>query len=322
MHKIGVLALHGFVPSDLAIPCDVFSHARLADGACPYAVQVCGVARRVRSRLFDLHLEQGLAALEQADTIVVPGIEDIDRPVPPDVLKALQRARDSGVLIASICSGAFVLAQAGLLENRRATTHWLAADVFAVRYPTIDVDPDVLFVDEGQIITSAGATAGIDMCLHIIARHHGQAVAADSSRRAVAPLGREGGQRQFILRQDVLEPVASGSIAKTLEWIERQLDAPLTVDQMASHAGMSKRTFARRFVAETGTTPGQWLIEARTRHARFLLETTRLPVDEIAAQSGFADSSGLRDRFRRVLGVSPRHYRASFGTQKPKAAPC
>lgn len=322
VHKIGILALHGFVPSDLAIPCDVFSHARLANGSCPYEIEVCGIARRVKAKPFDIHVEQGLAALETADTIIVPGIDDVAGEAPADALKVLRRANDRGALIASICSGAFVLAQAGLLENRRATTHWLAAEQLSSQYPDIVVDQDVLFVDEGQIITSAGATAGIDMCLHIIARHHGQAVAADSSRRAVAPLGREGGQRQFILRRDVHEPVAGGSVTKTLEWIETCLKDPLSVDQMAAHAGMSKRTFARRFVAETGTTPGQWLIEARTRHARFLLETTDWPIDEIAVQSGFADASGLRDRFRRVLGVSPRRYRASFGSGTLKAASC
>jgi len=314
MHKVGVLALHGIVPFDLAIPCDVFSRARLADGSHPYAVEVCGVARRVRAKPFDIHVKHGLDALETADTIIVPGIETVDGAIAPEALRALRRASDRGALIASICSGAFVLAKAGLLDNRRATTHWLAADALAACDDKVEVDPDVLFVDEGQIITSAGATAGIDMCLHIIGRHHGQAVAADSSRLAVAPLGREGGQRQFILRQDIIDPVAGGDIAATLQWIETQLHHSLSVDQMAAHAGMSKRTFARRFVAETGTTPGQWLIEARTRHARVLLETTRLPIDEIAAQSGFSDASGLRDRFRRVLGVSPRRYRASFGT--------
>ena len=315
MHVVGVLVLHGVVPFDLAVPCDVFERARLADGTRPYEVRVCGQARRIRSRPFDLHVERTLDGLDGADTIVVPGVEDASEPVPAAAVAILQRAAGRGARIASICSGAFVLAAAGLLDGRRATTHWLAADALAARHPDVTVDPDVLFVDEGRIVTSAGASAGIDMCLHLIARDHGQAVAADSSRRAVAPLGREGGQRQFILRRADARRVAGGSVAATLEWIEARLDRPVAVAGMATHAGMSKRTFARRFVEETGTTPGQWLIEARTRRARLLLETTSLSIDEIAARSGFADASGLRDRFRRVLGVSPRHYRASFGAK-------
>lgn len=240
-------------------------------------------------------------------------MEDVSASVRGAVVAALRQAIERGARVASICSGAFVLAAAGLLDGKRATTHWAAADALAARYPDITVDPDVLFVDEGQIVTSAGASAGIDMCLHLIGRDHGQAVAADSLRKAVAPLGREGGQRQFILRSTTPARVAPGTVAATLEWIETRLTDTTTVDDMARYAGMSKRTFARRFVEETGTTPGQWLIDARTRQARLLLETTSLPIDEIAAQTGFADASGLRDRFRRVLGVSPRHYRASFG---------
>lgn len=313
MHVVGILALHGVVPFDLAVPCDMFERARLADGTAPYEVRVCGEAQRIQSRPFDIHVKRSLDDLDRADTIVVPGVEGALKPVDATAKAALRRAVDRGARIASICSGAFVLAAAGLLEGRRAATHWLAADALAARYPNVTVDRDVLFVDEGQIVTSAGASAGIDMCLHLIARDNGQAVAADSSRRAVAPLGREGGQRQYILPPENPRRIAGGSIAATLEWIEAQLSRPITVASMASHAGMSKRTFARRFVEETGTTPGQWLIDARTRQARLLLETTSLSIDEIAAQSGFADSSGLRDRFRRVVGVSPRHYRASFG---------
>lgn len=313
MHVVGILALHGVVPHDLAIPCEVFEQARLPGGGSPYEVRVCGQARRVRAKPFDIHVVRTLDGLDDAHTIVVPGIDNVLEPIPVAVLDVLRRAAERGTRIASVCSGAFILAAAGLLHGRRATTHWLATDALAARYPDVTVDPDVLFVDEGQFVTSAGASAGMDMCLHLVARDHGQAVAAASSRLAVAPLGREGGQRQFILRTETPDRIARGSIATTLEWIETQVNHPVTVGRMAAHAGMSKRTFARRFVEATGTTPGQWLIEARTRHARLLLETTSLSIDEIASRSGFADSSGLRDRFRRVLGVSPRRYRASFG---------
>lgn len=317
MHIVAILALHDVVPFDLGIPCDVFGKAQLPDGTRPYEVRVCGQAKRVRAGPFDMQIARTLDGLEDADTIVVPGTENASADVPPAVVDALRRAAGRGTRITSICSGAFVLAAAGLLDGRRATTHWLAADALAERFPAVTVDPDVLFVDEGSVVTSAGASAGMDMCLHLVGRDHGRAVAADSSRRAVAPLGRDGGQRQFILHADPRERVAGGSIAATLEWLEAQLDRTVVVEEMARRAGMSKRTFARRFVEETGTTPGQWLIEARTRRARELLETTPLPIEEIAARTGFADPSGLRDRFRRILGVSPQRYRASFGTTGP-----
>lgn len=319
MHVVGILAQHDIVPFDLSIPCDVFDKARLADGTRPYEVRVCGQARRVRARPFDIHVAHGLDGLDAADTVVVPGVEHVDGDAPQPVIAALRRAAGRGVRIASICSGAFALAAAGLLDGRRATTHWLAADALAALHPAVAVDPDVLFVDEGQIVTSAGASAGMDMCLHLVARDHGQAVAADSARRAVAPMGREGGQRQFILRSETRGRVARGSIAPTLRWIEETAPGSVSIEEMARHAGMSRRTFARRFAEETGTSPGRWVIEARTRRARELLETTTLPVEEIAARTGFADPSGLRDRFRRTLGVSPQRYRESFG-RRPEAS--
>lgn len=319
MHRVAILALHGIVAHDLGIPCDVFGQARLADGSYPYDVRVCGEARRVRSAHFTIQAAHGLEGLEDADTIVVPGSIDAMEDVPDRILAALRNAAARGVRMTSICTGAFVLAAAGLLDGRRATTHWLGADALAKRYPAIKVDPDVLFVDEGDVVTSAGASAGMDMCLHLVARDHGRAVAANSSRLAVAPLGREGGQRQYILHDPVPARVAAGSIGATVEWLEGQLDRPVTIMAMAAHAGMSARTFQRRFVEETGTTPGQWMIEARTRRARVLLETTTLGIDEIAAQSGFADASGLRQRFRRTLGVSPKRYRASFRAREGRA---
>lgn len=316
MHRVAILALHGVVAHDLGIPCDVFGQARLADGSRAYDVRVCGQARRVRSALFTIQAEHGLDGLGDADTIVVPGSMDAIDDVPNDVLDALRAAASRGTRMTSICTGAFVLAAAGLLDGRRATTHWLGADALARRHPAIEVDPDVLYVDEGDVVTSAGASAGLDMCLHLVARDHGQAVAANSSRLAVAPLARGGGQRQFILHDPVPARVAAGSVGATLEWIEARLDRLVTIAAMAAHAGMSARTFQRRFVEETGTTPGQWMIEARTRRARVLLETTGLGIDEVAARSGFADASGLRERFRRTIGVSPKQYRASFAARE------
>ncbi|WP_299328762.1 helix-turn-helix domain-containing protein [Parasphingopyxis sp.] len=315
MHKLVVLVPHNVVPFDLGIPCDIFEHARLPDGAKPYEVTVCGQARRIRARPFDIVVEETLGGLQRADTIIVLGTDIPWQPAPPSICNALRLASDRGTRIASICSGAFLLAAAGLLDGKRATTHWRGADILADRYPEIEVDPNVLFVDEGQIVTSAGASAGIDMCLHLVARDFGQAVAAACSRAAVAPFGREGGQKQFILPDVEVGRVAGGSIAETIEWMETRLDQPITVARMASKAGMSQRTFTRRFSEDTGTTPGRWLIDARTRRARLLLETTSLPIQEVAARSGFADASGLRDRFRQSLGVGPKQYRVSFGSR-------
>ncbi|RJY06952.1 GlxA family transcriptional regulator [Aurantiacibacter aquimixticola] len=316
MRIVAVLVPHGVVPFDLGIPCDIFEHARLADGSKPYEVRVCGQARRVRSRPFDIVVERTLDGLEETDTIIVLGTDEPWQPIPASIRGALQDAAEKGTRIASICTGAFVLAGAGLLDGRRATTHWRAADILAASYPEVEVHPNVLYVDEGEIVTSAGASAGIDMCLHLVARDFGHSVAANSSRAAVAPFGRAGGQKQFILHDLAAERIAGGHIAEAMSWAEERLDTPITVAQMAAKAGMSSRTFARRFAEDACTTPGQWLIDARTRRARLLLETTDIPVGEVAAQSGFAEASGLRDRFRRVLGVSPKAYRASFGCRQ------
>jgi transcriptional regulator GlxA family with amidase domain len=220
------------------------------------------------------------------------------------------RAAAAGCRIASICTGAFVLAEAGLLDGRRATTHWRAAGELARRYPAVDVDPDVLFVDEGPVLTSAGAAAGLDLCLHMIRGDHGAAVAADAARDAVMPLERAGGQSQFIAR----EPPAAGgsSLAPVLAWIEQHLDEDLEVDDIARVAMMSTRTLSRQFRRQTGTTPLQWLLRARVRSAQELLETTDQPVDRVARRAGFASSATFRERFRRVVGVTPQRYRETF----------
>ena len=215
-----------------------------------------------------------------------------------------------GARIASICSGTFILAAAGLLDGRRATTHWLAAGLLAERHPAVAVDPGVLFVDEGRIVTAAGASAGLDMCLHLLRRDHGHAVAAHAARLAVAPLDREGGQAQFIHHE---APGSAANLAGLLDWMRENAHRRLTVDELARQAAASPRTFARRFREQTGTTPLQWLITARVRRAQELLETTRLSIEEIAAAAGFEGAAALRDRFRCTVGVSPKAYRRSFG---------
>lgn len=309
MHKVAILALDGFVPLDLGIPCDVFGGFGLTDQPALYRVQVCAARRLVKSGAYDLRAPFGLDVIEQADTVVVPGILDFERPVALPVIAALQAAWKNGARITSICSGAFVLAAAGLLDGRRATTHWRGTAELARRYPAIRVEPDVLFVDEGRIVTSAGASSGLDMCLHLVRRDYGQAAAADAARMAVAPLNRDGGQSQFI-RHDV--PGTGDCLAPLLEWMSANLEKEIDAAALARRARMTPRTFARRFREQTGTTPLQWLLTARVRRAQELLETTRRSIDDIALRSGFESPVTFRERFRRIVGLSPRAYRLRF----------
>lgn len=317
MHRIAVLALNDFVPHDLGIPCDVFGRTRSASGDRLYDVQVCAQTRTVRSHHFDIRVAFGLELLSQADTILVPGIEDPLAPVPEPVLAALRDAWGRGARLASICTGAFVLAASGLLDGKRATTHWMGTARLAELYPRITVEPDVLFVDEGRIVTSAGASAGLDMCLHLVCRDHGQAVAAQSARLAVAPLSRDGGQAQFIHHEP---PISRSSLAALIEWMTSNFDKPLNVDALARQAGMSPRTFARRFREQTGTTPLQCLLRVRVQRAQELLEESRMSVDQIAMLAGFDSPVTFRARFRNMVGLTPTEYRRRFSTPSGRAA--
>ena len=311
MHIVAVLALPGVVPFDLSTPLEVFDRTRLPDGSAGYRVLVCAPSPEVRSAFMTIHAPYGLDALASADIVVVPGCAEGAEPPSAEVIGALRAAAGQGARIASICTGAFVLAAAGLLDGLAATTHWLVADELARRFPAVDVRPNVLYVDNGQILTSAGAAAGLDLCLHLVRRDHGSAVAADVARLSVVPLEREGGQAQFILHE--LPPVPQGSIMEpVLHWMEENLEAQLTVQQMAAHCGMSERTFNRRFREQTGTTPLQWLLRARVRRAQYLLENTGHGIERIAQQAGFGSPTAFRERFRRVAGVAPQAYRSSF----------
>ncbi|MEU3985903.1 helix-turn-helix domain-containing protein [Streptomyces sp. NPDC026672] len=311
MHTVAVLALDRVVPSDLSIPIDTFGGLRLPDGREPYRVRVCSPAEEVSAGAFTVRAPYGLDALAEADTIVLPGVADPTAPLPPEVAGALRAAAANGTRIASVCVGAFVLAATGLLDGLRATTHWAAARELAERYPAITVDPNVLYVDNGQFLTSAGAAAAMDMCLHVIRKDHGSAVAAHAARMCVMPLEREGGQAQFIVH-DLPPAPAGATLEPLLEWLEDNCDRDFTVDEIAARAGMSARTLNRRFREQTGTTPVQWLHRARVRRAQYLLETTAHPVERIAHQSGFGSPTAFRDRFRRVVGTSPQAYRRAF----------
>ncbi len=315
-HVVAVVALDGVNPFDLAIPCEVFGRARLDDGRAPYRVRVCGVTRTVDAGAFEVRTRADLRAVAAADTVIVPGIDDPSAPIPRAVTAALQRAAARGARVASICSGAFVLAAAGLLDGRRATTHWLAAAELARRYPAIDVDPNVLYVDTGRILTSAGAAAGLDLCLHMVRCDHGAAVAAAGARLAVMPLERAGGQAQFIVHET---PTADGaSLEPLLSWLDAHHHETLPLARIAREAGMSARSLCRRFREQTGTTPAQWIVRARVRRAQHLLEVSGRAIERIAADVGFGSSATFRDRFHRIVGTSPQAYRRSF--RRPHAS--
>jgi transcriptional regulator GlxA family with amidase domain len=311
MHTVAVLALDKVIPFDLSTPIEVFTRTRLPDGRAAYRVRICAATPTVDAGTFTLQAHCGLDALAEADTIILPGCTDPAAAISDDVLNALRQAAANGTRIASICVGAFILAATGLLDGRRATTHWLAADTLAELHPTIEVDPNVLYVDNGPVLTSAGAAAGLDLCLHLIRRDHGSAVAADTARLSVMPLEREGGQAQFIIHDQpptprgcVLEPV--------LSWMQDNADTDLTLEDIANQAGMSTRTLNRRFREHTGTTPLQWLHRTRIRRAQHLLEATDHPIDRIASQVGFSSPTAFRDRFKRIVGTNPHAYRAAF----------
>ncbi|MFJ4861948.1 MULTISPECIES: GlxA family transcriptional regulator [unclassified Streptomyces] len=315
MHTVAVIALDGVIPFDLSTPIEVFSRTRLPGGHAAYRVRVCAASPEVDAGAFALRAPWPLAALAEADTIIVPGTADPTAPVPEEVLDALREAAGRGTRIASICVGAFVLAATGLLDGLRATTHWSAADLLAALHPAVEVDPGVLYVDNGDLLTSAGAAAGLDLCLHMIRRDLGSAVAADAARLSVMPLERDGGQAQFIVHDQ--PPAPRGSVLEPLmHWMEDNARRELTLDELARRSGMSVRTLNRRFREQTGTSPLQWLHRARIRQAQYLLETTAHPVERIAAQVGFGSPTAFRDRFKRLTGTSPHAYRRTFRTQQ------
>ncbi|MET9057884.1 helix-turn-helix domain-containing protein [Streptomyces antibioticus] len=310
-HRVVVLALDGVYPFELGIPSRVLGSA---DGR--YEVLTCSVdGRPVRTSAdFTVGVEHGPAALDDADTVVIaPGTDWVAAELPEPVRAALARIRP-GARLVSICTGAFVLAAAGLLDGRRATTHWQFADRFRRLFPQVELDPGVLFVDDGGVLTSAGAASGVDACLHLLREDHGSDLANRVARRCVVPPFRDGGQAQYI-EQPVPESGAA-STAATRAWALERLADPLTLTDLAAHARMSLRTFARRFHHEVGLSPGRWLIQQRVAHARHLLESTDLPIDELATRSGFATSASLRQHLHAAIGVSPQTYRRTFQTTR------
>ncbi len=294
----------GMLHFELTATYEIFTAPQL-----DYRVVVCG-DEPVRVGRFTLEPDLPLDLLHRADTVVVPAIEDVDQPISEDLVAAVRAAHDEGARIVSLCTGAFVLAEAGLLDGLRATTHWAHTDVLARRYPQVEVDPDVLYVDNGRVLTSAGKAAAIDLSLHVIRRDHGVATANTAARRLVVPPHRDGGQAQF-----VLAPVPAGEghpLTELFEWVSTRLDQPVTVEELARQANMSSRHLTRLFKDVTGTTPLQWLHAQRIRRAQELLELTDDSVDLIAEAAGMGTATTLRRHFHRTVGVPPDTYRRTF----------
>ena len=311
LKSVSALVLDGLAVFEFGVVCEVFGIDRSADGVPNFDFKICGPepGRALRTTVgASLTPDHGFDALIGADLVAIPAIAGGN--YPEEALEAVRRAAASGSTILTVCSGAFVAGAAGLLDGRACTTHWMHADELAAMYPTAKVDRNVLYVDDGNLITSAGTAAGIDACLHLVRRELGSEVTNVIARRMVVPPHRDGGQRQYI---DQPIPVrCSEGFAPQLDWILANLEKPHTVNTLAKRASMSARTFARRFVEETGRTPMQWVTDQRVLYARRLLEETDLDIDHVADRSGFGTATLLRHHFRRVIGVTPSDYRRQF----------
>ncbi|MFF0411789.1 GlxA family transcriptional regulator [Kitasatospora sp. NPDC004745] len=316
-HLVAVLALDGVIAFELGIPARIFGGARDPLGQPLYQVATCTLdgGPIATSADFRIAVDHGPELLERADTVVVPASADsspatVDAAFTPALAAALARIRP-GTRLMSICTGSFLLAAAGLLDGRPATTHWRYTRRFAELFPQVLLDPDVLYTDDGDVLTSGGVAAGVDLCLHVVRRDHGSAVANAVARNCLVPPWREGGQKQYVEAPSPLESTGQGTAA-VRAWALERLDQPLALSRLADRAGMSVRTFTRRFREETGSSPGQWLTVQRTERARQLLERTDLTVDQIARESGFGTAASLRLQLRGRLDVAPSAYRRTF----------
>jgi transcriptional regulator GlxA family with amidase domain len=310
-HTVAVVVFDGVSPFEFAVACEVFGIDRSAQVGAPwYRFLICAADPPpiTAETGFTIGTKYGLEGLRRADTIVIPagGAEGNET-----LLDELRRAHRRGARIMSVCTGAFVLAAAGLLDGRRATTHWAHAARLAARYPLVKVDPDVLYVDDGDMLTSAGTAAGIDLCLHVVRRDYGAETANILARRMVVAPHRDGGQAQFV-SQPVQDHPANDPFTETLAWAVQHLDGDLGVSELATRSAMSPRTFARRFVEIHGTTPHRWLLRQRVLLAQRLLETTELAVDQVAERCGLGTAANLRQHFHRIVRTTPQAYRRCF----------
>ena len=313
MRTIGVLLLPGSRMFDLAVIAEVWAQDRTDSGIGPFSVRLCaaGRGRTTVAPFGEVAATHGLAGLDGCDLVLAPGRSDPLADVPGPARAALRRAHRAGATVAGLCSGAFTLAAAGLLDGRPATTHWRDLDALAAAAPRADLQRDVLYTDSGGVLTSAGVVGGLDLCLYLVRRDHGADVASRLARRLVMPPAREGGQRQYV--ENPLPSLASGpGLSSTMDWAMARLGDDIGVDDLVGHAGMSERTFHREFAAATGATPGRWLRVQRVRYAQRLLETTELPVERVAQRSGLGTAANLRRRLRAEVGVGPDSYRRTF----------
>ncbi|MFI9510567.1 GlxA family transcriptional regulator [Nocardia sp. NPDC052566] len=315
-HRVVLLALDHVPLFELGIPSRVFGQALDENGAPLYDVTVCSVdgGPVLSDEGIPLAVAHGPEALAHADTVIIPPAEDLGDlhfggPLPDRLAAALAMIRP-GARLVSICTGSYVLAAAGMLDDRPATTHWERAEEFRRAYPRVRVNEDVLFVDNGDVLTSAGTAAGVDLCLYLVRRDHGTAIANHVARQCVVPPWRDGGQAQFIERP-VPEPTAA-STAATRAWLLDRLTELTSLEEMAAHAKMSVRTFTRKFRDEVGDTPGRWITAQRLERARDLLENSDLSIDLVAHRAGFGTANSLRQHMRSVLGTSPNNYRRTF----------
>jgi transcriptional regulator GlxA family with amidase domain len=311
MQRVAVVAFDQIRPFHLSVPCAVFGEP--SDGGPLFDVRVCAAEAGVlRSQAgFTIGTRYRLGELALAQIVVVPSWRDPHESPPAALLEALRRAHRRGALVVGLCVGAYVLAEAGLLDGRRATTHWRWAEHFAARYPKVQVDRHVLYVDEGSVLTSAGTAAGIDCCLHVVRQRFGAEASANIARMLVVPPHRQGSQAQYI-EQPVLASPIEGPLAKTLDWAARHLDASHSLDSLAARALMSRRSFTRHFRQHTGTTVGQWLLGQRLALAQRLLETTAQPIERIAERAGFGTPLSLRQHFGSAFNTTPSMYRREF----------
>jgi AraC family transcriptional activator FtrA len=313
------LAYDGLCAFEFSCTAEVFGLPRPEMGTSWYRFETCSIkGRRVSGQYgLTMDVDGDMNRLASAGTVMIPGWQGIDVPVPVPIIEALRKAHSRGARLLSICSGAFVLAATGLLDGKRATTHWRYAEALQRRFPKVNVDPAVLYVDEGQILTSAGSAAGLDLCLHLIRRDYGPAAANQVARRLVIPPHRDGGQSQYLERP--VDTRERGSLAALLDKLHGRLHKPLSIAGLAKLASMSERTFMRRFRAATGLTPGEWITRARVDRARELLEISGLPMDQIAMRTGLGTAATLRHHFHRKVGVSPAEYRTRFSrsTKRP-----
>jgi transcriptional regulator GlxA family with amidase domain len=312
-HIVAVALSHQVPIFELAAPCAIFgtNWSDLSDDW--YELRVCSPSDGAPvDRWFAAATPYTYADLIRADTVIVPACHDDALQPPGELVDAIRLASRRGARVASICTGAFVLAAAGLLDGRRAATHWMHASTLARRYPRISVDSAALYVDEGDVLTSAGKSAGTDLCLHIVRKDYGATVANQVARRLVAPPHREGHQRQYA--NPIPDTASNDVVGDTMDWVLAHLDEPLTVEQLADRSGVSVRTLHRQLVARTGTKPLDWLNAQRVRRAQQLLETTDLPVERVATECGFGGAATLRRHFRQTLATTPDAYRRTFTT--------